>query len=189
MPGTILGSVEVVSSKIDKIPAPGELIFHQGTDKFTMKTIELNHFSFAPMEKIKMKENCMHLYDKGHSPVSARWFPKKFSLHKCMYMCIQMYTISLTDTLSSWTWNALELYIIFSYKICKAQTHVTWLVVWSRIHRSHFVWSTTSNQNIWILLFSLQTCVWFWPHLDHGFLVMSHYVSALENYRNEGWLL
>lgn len=33
MPGTILGYVEVVSSKIDKILAPGELIFHQGTDK------------------------------------------------------------------------------------------------------------------------------------------------------------
>lgn len=72
MPGTILGSVEVVSSKTDKIPAPGELIFHQETDKFTTKTTELNHFSFVPMENIKMKETRMHLYDKGHSPVFAR---------------------------------------------------------------------------------------------------------------------
>ena len=33
MPGTTLGYWELVASKVDKIPAPIELIFHQGIDK------------------------------------------------------------------------------------------------------------------------------------------------------------
>lgn len=92
MPGTILGCVEVASSKIDKIPAPVEPISYQGTDKnkFTMQTAELNNVYFAPMESRKIKKTCPYVCDKGHSLVYAKWFPKKLCLHKHILMYINI---------------------------------------------------------------------------------------------------
>lgn len=92
-------------------------------NNFTMKTAELNHFSFPSMESSKMKETCMHIYAKGHSPVFARWFPKKLPLHKHILMHINVH--SHTHTHYPLGLGMLLNYTLF-FPITSARYKPTW---------------------------------------------------------------
>lgn len=52
-----------------------------------------------------------------------------------MLVCINAHTLTRICTPSSRTWNVPEIYIIFTYKICQRNTHVTQRGMWSRVQR------------------------------------------------------
>lgn len=122
MPATILGYWDVGASKIDKIPAPVEHIFHQGADRnkqiCTMKVAELSHIcalSCAPVERSKRKETWGHVYGQTRSPAFASWFLKNFPRYGHVLTCINIHTHTYTHHLGC---RMLLKYVLFSKMKC-----------------------------------------------------------------------
>lgn len=121
----------VVAHRIDKIPAPIKLIFHQGTDQNEQinaqwklrNSINLRSLSFAPVERSEKEETCKHIYGQAHSSVFVGWFSENIPLHGT-HANMYKHTHAHWHTPTSWTCNALEIHMIVFWKKSARDRHM-----------------------------------------------------------------